>query len=121
MDLNETIRILELHNDHQKGKDIFHPELHEMQLKIVFAVDKAINYLKEKKIAQEQFDTWKQIFDETPYQFVPEEPKITLRDHFSGLAMQALVTKRQSGFPETTASIAYEIADEMIEVRNKTK
>ena len=52
------------------------------------------------------------------------DPGMSLRDHFAGLAMQALVTK--CGFPvdEDTidcADLSYKLADAMLAERDKVK
>lgn len=53
---------------------------------------------------------------------MPTQSSINLRDHFAGMAMQALVTgytSNQRGFnPREFAILAYGMADEMIKERS---
>lgn len=52
--------------------------------------------------------------------YMHEEPRSTpLRDHFAGLALQALVSLNSSDTPQRSALKAYEYADAMLKERDK--
>jgi hypothetical protein len=55
-----------------------------------------------------------------PHQFMPlSEPGMTLRDYFAGQAMVGIVISREFQGFGTIATVAYEIADAMLEARTK--
>lgn len=61
-------------------------------------------------------------------EYSPGQPGMSLRDHFAGLALQALLSREDTGFKpsdavigEGFASLAYAVADAMLAERTKVR